>query len=64
MGRVRRALEGLHGVDRAEVDLESGEATVDVSGKVSAEELVEAVQGKVILSWARGFMARASRGVR
>ncbi len=61
---MRRALEGLHGVDRAEVDLESGEAKVDVSGEVSAEELVEVVQGKVILSWARGVLARARRGVR
>ncbi len=64
MGRVRRALEGLHGVDLAEVDLASGEAKVDVSGEVRAEELVEAVRGKVILSWARGVLARASRGVR
>ncbi len=61
---MRGALEGLHGVDRAEVDLASGEAKVDVSGEVSAEELVEAVQGKVILSWARGVLARARRGVR
>ncbi len=30
----------------------------------SAEELVEAVQGKVILSWARGVLARARRRVR
>ena len=61
---MRRALEGLHGVDRAVVDLASGEAKVDVSGEVSAEELVEAMQGKVILSWARGVLARARRGVR
>ncbi len=61
---MRRALEGLNGVDRAKVYLESGEAKVDVSGEVSAEELVEAVQGKVILSWARGVLARARRGIR
>ena len=61
---MRRALEGLHGVDRAEVDLASGEARVEISAEVTGEELVEAVQGKVILSWARGVLARARRGVR
>ncbi len=61
---MRRALEGLHGVQRAEVDLASGEAKVEVSGGVSAEELVEAVQGKVILSWARDVLAPARRGDR
>ncbi len=61
---MRRALEGLHGVDRAEVDLASGEARVEISAEVTGEELVEAVQGKVILSWARGVLARTRRGVR
>jgi len=58
---VRRALEGLAGVNRATVDLDSGEATAEVSGRVSSEELVEAVRGKVILSWARAALARLSR---
>lgn len=57
-GRVRRALEGLDAVRRAEVDLDSGEALVELSGPVSAEQMVRAVEGKVILSWARGALAR------
>ncbi len=48
-------------MNRATVDLESGEATAEVSGRVSSEELVEAVRGKVILSWARAALARLSR---
>ncbi len=56
-GRVRRALEGLEGVDRVEVDLASGEVVVDVSGEMTNEELVKAVEGKVILSWARVLLA-------
>ncbi len=59
---MRRALEGLEGVDGAEVDLASGEATVRLSGEVSDEELVNAVDGKVTLSWARGILARPRRG--
>ncbi len=58
---MRRALEGLAGVARATVDLESGEATVEVNGEVSQQELAEAVEGKVILSWARDALARLSR---
>jgi len=54
---VRRALEGLEGVDRVEVDLASGEAVVDVGGQMTNEELVKAVEGKVILSWARDLLA-------
>jgi copper chaperone CopZ len=56
---VRRALEGLEGVDRVEVDLASGEAVVDVGGEMTNEELVKAVEGKVILSWARDRLARS-----
>ena len=41
--------------------MESGEATVEVSGGTSEQELVEAVEGKVILSWARDALARLSR---
>ncbi|MCH6555994.1 MAG: heavy-metal-associated domain-containing protein [Chloroflexi bacterium] len=54
---MRRALEGLEGVDRVEVDLASGEAVVSVGGEVTNEELVKAVEGKVILSWARVLLA-------
>ena len=55
---MRRALEGLEGVDRVEVDLASGEVFVDVSGETTNEELVKAVEGKVILPWARDLLAR------
>jgi copper chaperone CopZ len=58
---VRRALEGLDSIARAAVDLESGEAIVEVNAKVPPAELVEAVEDKVILSWARGALARLSR---
>jgi copper chaperone CopZ len=54
---VRRALEGLEGVDGVEVDLASGEAVVGVGGEMTNEELVKAVEGKVILSWARDLLA-------
>ncbi len=43
----------------AYVDLASGEATVEVSDQVSGEELAQAAEGKVILSWARDLLARA-----
>ncbi len=56
---MRRALEGLEGVDRVEVDLASGEAVVGVGGEMTNEELVKAVEGKVILSWARDILARS-----
>ncbi len=55
---MRRALEGLEGVDRVEVNLTSGEAVVDVGGDMTNEVLVKAVEGKVILSWARDLLAR------
>ena len=45
-------------MDRVEVDLDSGEAVVDVGGKMTNEELVKAMEGKVILSWARDLLAR------
>ncbi len=44
---------------RVEVDLASGEAVVDVGGEMTNEELVKAVEGKVILSWARDLLARS-----
>ncbi len=46
-------------MDRVEVDLASGEAVADVGGEMTNEELVKAVEGKVILSWARDVLARA-----
>ncbi len=58
---MRRALEGLAGVNVADVDLALGAATVEVSDQVSSEELVQAAEGKVILSWARDVLARARR---
>ncbi len=45
-------------MDRVEVDLASGEVVVDVGGEMTNEELVKAVEGKVILSWARDLLAR------
>ena len=57
---MRRALEGLAGVDRAKVDLDSGEATVAVSGRALNRELLEAVEGKVIFARARAALARLS----
>ena len=45
-------------MDRVEVDLASGEAVVHVGGEMTNEELVKAVEGKVILSWARDRLAR------
>ena len=44
-------------MDRVEVDLASGEAVVGVGGEMTNEELVKAVEGKVILSWARDLLA-------
>ncbi len=55
---MRRALEGLEGVDGVKVDLASGAAVVNVGGQTTNEELVKAVEGKVILSWARDLLAR------
>ncbi len=51
-------------MDRGEVDLASGEAVVSVGGEVTNEELVKAVEGKVILSWARDLLARLRWGDR
>ena len=44
-------------MDGVEVDLALGEAVVDVGGEMTNEELVKAVEGKVILSWARVLLA-------
>ena len=51
-------------MDRVEVDLASGEVVVSVGGEVTNEELVKAVEGKVILSWARDLLARPRSGDR
>ncbi len=51
-------------MDRVEVDLASGEAVVSVGGEMTNEELVRAVEGKVILSWARELLARSRWGDR
>ena len=45
-------------MDRVEVDLASGEVVVGVGGEMTNEGLVKAVEGKVILSWARDLLAR------
>ncbi len=45
-------------MDRVEVHLASGEAVVDIGGQMTSEVLVKAVEGKVILSWARDLLAR------
>ncbi len=45
-------------MDRVEVNLASGEAVVVVGGEMTNEELLKAVDGNVILSWARGLLAR------
>ncbi|HEU4758777.1 MAG TPA: heavy metal-associated domain-containing protein [Dehalococcoidia bacterium] len=55
---MRAALAGLPGVEAADVDLRAGAATVVAAPDLPAERAVEAVRGRVILSWARGFLAR------
>ncbi len=56
---MRAALEGLPGVTEAEVDLQTEMATVRARGGLAADDAVEAVRSKVLLSWARGLLARA-----
>ena len=58
---MRRALEGLRGVQEATVDLETGVVAVRTEAGVVAEATITAVEGKVILSWARGLLARVPR---
>lgn len=55
---MKRALEGLPEVERAEAGLESGVVRVFARGDVAPEELERAVQGKVILSGLRGLLSR------
>ena len=40
---VQKALEGLHGCEKAEVDLESG--TAEVEGSVDREQLIKVLAG-------------------
>jgi len=63
-GRVRQGLEDIEGVVRADVDLERGEAVLIASREreLTQEEVAEAVEGKVILSWARGPLSRVRGG--
>ncbi len=55
---MRAALEGLPGVETAEVDLETGTAEVRAGPGLTCEEAVEAVRHRVILPWARRLLAR------
>ena len=56
---MRAALEGLPGVETAEVDLETGTAEVRAAPELTREEAVEAVRHRLILPWARRLLARA-----
>ena len=56
---MQRALEGLGGVKRATVDLKTGVATVETAGDVRDDELVRAVEGRVVLHRLRGILSRA-----
>ena len=55
---MRAALAGLPGVESAEVDLETGSVTVVAPADLPAGQAIEAVGGRVILSSARGMLAR------
>ena len=55
---MRAALEGLPGVKSVTVDLETGTATATGERPLDPAELERAVEGKVILAWARAFLAR------
>ena len=59
--RTRRALGGLPGATAAEVDLETGAATVSFAGQPASEEaMTQAVEGEVLLRPARRWLARLS----
>lgn len=55
---MERALAGLDGVTRVSVDLDKGEASLEVEGTAPLEAMESAVRGQVILSRARGVLAR------
>ena len=61
--RVRRALADLPGATAAEVDLDSGAASVTFAGQAASEEaLARAVEGQVLLRPARRWLSRLRRG--
>ena len=60
--RARRALTKLPGATAAEVDLESGAATVRFEGQAASEQaLAQAVDRQVVLRPARRWLARLRR---
>lgn len=63
---MRAALSGLKGVRRAEVDLESGRAIVELASDDAPgpEALVKAVEGRVVLPGARWLLASLPWGHR
>jgi len=57
--RAQEALAGLPGATAAEVDLESGAASVTFAGQAASEEaLGQAVERQVLLRPARRWLAR------
>lgn len=59
---VRGRLERVDGVRSAQVDLERGEAHVTYdSGRAAPDDLIDAVEGAVVLRPARKVLARLSR---
>ena len=61
--RAQRALADLPGATAAEVDLESGAASVRFAGQAPNEEaLAQAVEGEVLLRPARRWLARLRWG--
>jgi Cu+-exporting ATPase len=62
--RARKALAGLPGATAAEVDLESGAASVTFAGPAASEQaMARAVERVVLLRRARRWLARLSRGM-
>ena len=60
--RVQRALANLPGATAAEVDLESGAASVGFAGQAADEEaLAQAVEGQVLVRPARRWLARVRK---
>ena len=61
--RARQALAGLPGATEADVDLETGVATVGFAGQAASEEaLAQVVEGQVLLRPARRWLARLRKG--
>jgi len=60
--RARQALADLPGATAADVDLETGAATVRFAGEPASEDAVaQAVEGQVLLRPARRWLARLRR---